>query len=394
MGAETEHDSASEPGERVRKTRHLLVAAWALLAGGLGGAVLWNAIAGDREAAPAPAASVSIALPGAPPASESTAPATPTPPAPARAEAPEPAPMPSPPAESTPAATAAPTQPEPAPAEPAAAAPAPGPAASSAPAPTAPAAPPTATATTQEAERPAWLRYSRPFDANDRRPRIAVVITELGLSNAATTAAIQRLPGDVTLAFSPYADGLGQWINLARAAGHEVLLDLPMEPLNFPANDPGPRTLLTSLSTQQNLSRLDWVLGRVTGYVGVTNQMGSRFTAMPEALKPVLTTLNERGLMFLDSRTTPRSVAVKIASDIGLPRAIVDRQIDQEASRAAIDGRLTDIERIARETGSAVAMGQPYPVTLERLDAWIAGLEAKGLVLSPLTAIANRQPDR
>ena len=201
-------------------------------------------------------------------------------------------------------------------------------------------------------------------------------------------------PGEVTLAFSPYTDNLTQWIDQARAAGHEVLLDLPMEPINFPANDPGPRTLLTSLTPQQNLERLEWVLNRATGYVGVTNEMGSRFTAVPEALEPVLTTLNERGLMFLDSRTTTRSVAAKLASEIGLPRAIVDRWIDHEVSRDAIDARLAEIERIARETGSAVAMAQPYPISLERIASWIPSLESKGFVLSPLTAVVNRQPVR
>jgi polysaccharide deacetylase 2 family uncharacterized protein YibQ len=246
----------------------------------------------------------------------------------------------------------------------------------------------------REAAQPAWLRYGRPFDANDRRPRIAVIISELGLSSAATTAAIQTMPPDISLAFSPYADGLGQWLGLARAAGHEVLLNLPMEPINFPANDPGPRALLTSLSAQQNLERLDWVLGRIQGYVGVTNHMGSRFTTMPEAVKPVLAAINDRGLMFVDSRASARSIAAKLASDIGLPRAINDRQIDQEASRPAIDGRLAEIERIARETGSAVAMAEPYPVSLERLREWLPTLETKGLVLAPITAVANRQADR
>jgi hypothetical protein len=248
--------------------------------------------------------------------------------------------------------------------------------------------------TVREAAQPAWLRYSRPFDANDRRPRVAVIVSELGLSSAATTAAIQQMPADISLAFSPYADSLDHWIGLARAAGHEVLLNLPMEPINFPANDPGPRALLTSLSAQQNLERLDWVLGRINGYVGVTNHMGSRFTTMPEAIKPVLSAINDRGLMFVDSRASTRSIAAKLASDIGLPRAINDRQIDQEASRSAIDNRLTEIERIARENGSAVAMAQPYPVSLERLREWLPTLETKGLVLAPITAVANRQPDR
>jgi polysaccharide deacetylase 2 family uncharacterized protein YibQ len=240
---------------------------------------------------------------------------------------------------------------------------------------------------------PAWQQFARPFDPNDERPRIAVVVVDLGLSNAATAAAVQNLPGAVTLSFSPYAESLESWINLARAAGHEVLLGLPMEPANFPVRDPGPRTLLTSLSPRQNLERMDWVLGRVSGYVGVTNNMGSRFTASADALRPVLTSLRDRGLVFLDARTSPRSVAAGLATSLGLPRAINDRLIDQEAARASIDANLADIERVARETGNAVALGQPFPVTFERLNNWLPTLEGKGFALAPVTALLNRQPD-
>jgi uncharacterized protein len=238
-----------------------------------------------------------------------------------------------------------------------------------------------------------WQKFATPFDYNDARPRIAVIIVDLGLSSAATEAAIQTLPPGVTLSFSPYAENLDNWLNLARAGGHEALLGLPMEPANFPTKDPGPRALLTSLSPRENLDRLNWVLGRVSGYVGVINNQGSRFTASADALRPVLVTLRDRGLMFVDARTSPRSVAASLASQLGLPRAINDRQIDQQAARAAIDAMLADVEKVARETGNAVAMGQPYPVTFERLAAWIPSLEGKGFALAPITAMVNRQPD-
>jgi polysaccharide deacetylase 2 family uncharacterized protein YibQ len=258
-------------------------------------------------------------------------------------------------------------------------------------------APPAPSAQPAPAPQPgalaAWQKYATPFNYDDARPRIAVVILDLGLSSAATEAAVQGLPATVTLAFSPYAENLNNWINQARAAGHEALLGLPMEPANFPARDPGPRTLLTSLSPRENLDRLDWVLGRVSGYVGVTNNMGSRFTASAEALRPVLTTLRDRGLVFVDARTTPRSVAASLATTLGLPRAINDRLIDQQAARIPIDAMLADVEKVAMETGNAVAMGQPYPVTLERLAAWLPTLESKGIALAPITAMLNRQPD-
>ncbi len=241
--------------------------------------------------------------------------------------------------------------------------------------------------------RKAWQTYGRPFDANDQRPRIAIIIDNLGLSGAATETAIQALPGGITLAFSPYARGLDHWIALARAAGHEVLLDLPMEPVNFPANDPGPETLLTSLTADQNRTRLRTLLGRVSGYVGVVNHMGSRFTTSAPHLRPVLIELRDRGLMFVDSRSSLRSVAARTATEVQLPRVINNRFIDAEASRDAIDARLAEIERIARVSGYAVAIGQPFPVTLDRVGRWVRDIEDKGFALAPVTAMVNAQPD-
>ncbi|MDH3239582.1 MAG: divergent polysaccharide deacetylase family protein [Alphaproteobacteria bacterium] len=239
--------------------------------------------------------------------------------------------------------------------------------------------------------RKPWQTYARPFDPGDRRPRIAIIVSGLGLSGAATEAAIQRLPGAVTLAFAPYSKGLPQWIALARAAGHEVLLDLPMEPVNFPANDPGPHTLLTSLTADQNRERLHWLLGRVTGYVGVVNRMGSRFTTSATHVRPVLKELEKRGLLFVDSRSSLRSIAAQMAREVGLPRAVNNRFIDGEASRDAIDSRLNEIERIAKASGYAVGIGAPFPVTIDRLVRWAQTLERKKLVLAPISALVNTQ---
>lgn len=235
--------------------------------------------------------------------------------------------------------------------------------------------------------REPWQAYARPFDPTDRRPRIALVINWLGLSDAATEAAIQELPGTVTLAFAPYAENLTHWVQLARAAGHEVLLNLPMEPLNYPANDPGPQALLTSLSPARNLDRLEWTLARVTGYVGVTNYMGSRFTTSATALKPVLTALKSRGLLFLDSRSSSNSLVPQVAQELALPWVANNRFLDNQASRAAIDRELAALETLARRHGYAVGIGFPYPVTLERLSAWIGTLDKKGFVLVPVSAI-------
>jgi polysaccharide deacetylase 2 family uncharacterized protein YibQ len=239
--------------------------------------------------------------------------------------------------------------------------------------------------------RQPWQVYARPFDMNDKRPRIAVVVSDLGLSGAATEAAIQQLPGSVTLAFSPYAQGLEQWARLARTAGHEVFLNLPMEPVDYPDQDPGPYALLTSIDPKQNLFRMDWLLSRATGYAGVTNHMGSRFTTSTQDLRPILEVLKARGLMFLDSRSSDQSVAARMASEMKVPVAYNNRFIDAVASRDAIDRNLADIEKIARRTGYAVAIGSAYPVTIERLSLWLPKVEEQGFAIAPVTAIADKQ---
>jgi hypothetical protein len=237
---------------------------------------------------------------------------------------------------------------------------------------------------------PYWERYRQPFNMDDKRPRIAVVLTGLGLSDGATEAAIERLPAAVTLSFSPYARDLERWIALARARGHEVMLDLPMEPTTFPNDDPGPQALLISLSPQANLDRLDWVLGRGSAYVGIAGSMGSRFTASRDAIEPILREVKERGLLFLDRRTTEESLVAALAEEIGLPHAVNNRSVDErQASRVAIDARLAQIERIALTDGAAVAMAQPYPVTLERLAEWTAELTARGFAIAPISAVAS-----
>ena len=241
--------------------------------------------------------------------------------------------------------------------------------------------------------RRAWQAYARPFEGLGGRPRIAIMLAGLGLSRSATKAAIQQLPGSVTLGFAPYARGLEAWMNEARVAGHEVFLEIPMEPFDYPDSDPGPHTLLTSLDHSDNIDRLDWLLSRTAGYVGVTNFMGDKFTSSPESLGPVLEALRDRGLMFLDARTSRESVAGDLATQIELPRALNNRFLDNEASRIAIDARLLELEEISKTVGYAVGIGFPYPVTLERIARWSATLDEKGIDLAPMSALADLQTE-
>ncbi len=237
--------------------------------------------------------------------------------------------------------------------------------------------------------RQPWRVYARPFDRGDKRPRIAVIITGLGPSGTATEASIDELPGAATLAFDPYTKQLPAWIDRARAAGHEVLLALPMEPADYPRQDPGPYALLTSLSAKENLDRLNWLLSRAVGYVGVTNMMGARFTASQAGLVPVFDELKKRGLMFVDGRASDQSVAGALAQSMGLPRVMDDARLDDEATRDAIDRHLAELEEAARRSGMALGMGSAYPVTLERVALWAKTLEDKGIALAPASALAS-----
>jgi polysaccharide deacetylase 2 family uncharacterized protein YibQ len=236
-----------------------------------------------------------------------------------------------------------------------------------------------------------WRLYAAPFADGDPRPRIAIVFVSLGLSDGATEAIIQQLPGAVTLAFSPYSRKLPDWISRARAKGHEVLVELPMEPLNYPDDDPGPLALLDDRPIEDNVTRLGGILDRAEGAVGVAAQMGSRFTGDEALIGPILEALGQRGFLYVDNGTSPASVVPALSQRIAVPIVINDHYLDTEASRIAIDGRLQQIERIARSEGAAVAFAMPYPITIERLLAWIPTLEAKGFVLAPATAVVGHQ---
>ena len=241
--------------------------------------------------------------------------------------------------------------------------------------------------------REPWMVYGRKVPPAGTKPRLAVIISGLGLSADATKRAIE-LPKEVTLSFSPYGPKLEIDVVSARQAGHEVLLDLPMEPISYPADDPGPHTLLTSLNPSENIARLNWLLGRFKAYVGVINHMGSRFTASPDPLRPILRELKGRGLMFVDSRTTNKSVASDMARQMNLPNASNDRFIDHDPTSRSIDQSFAAAEGQARARGVALVVARPFPVTLERMAEWLPMLETRGIEIVPITAIADEQGTR
>jgi len=224
--------------------------------------------------------------------------------------------------------------------------------------------------------------YARPFTA-DGRPKVAVVIGGLGLNPQTTRAAIETLPPEITLSFAPSAEGLQGWIDLARNHGHEVLLEAPMEPTDYPANDPGPFTLITDNRPEDTVHKLEWLMSRATGYFGLTNYLGSRFVTSDTAMTTFTLALKSRGLAFIDDGQ---------ASLRGgpIPRASADRIIDDELSAGSIDGQLKMLEAGAAGRGQALGSGFAYPVTINQVRLWAAGLSARGLQLAPASAMAKR----
>jgi len=246
-----------------------------------------------------------------------------------------------------------------------------------------------------EPARPAWRRYAHDITPPQGIPRIAVVVRGLGLSQAATQAAIDRLPAAISLSFTPYAREAPDWTVRARSQRHEVLIDLPMEPESFPARDPGPKALMTTLPTPVNIDRLQWAVEKGHAVVGVVAQMGSRFLATPEVVAPVMQRLKQLGLMYVDNGELQDSAALAIAERIGLPHAANDRTLDGgQVSRPAIEARLVEAERIAQQDGLVVVMAHPFPVTIDLLAEWTRDLGDRGFVLVPITAAVSGSAKR
>lgn len=235
--------------------------------------------------------------------------------------------------------------------------------------------------------------YARPVKAADGKPdgpRIAIVISGLGIGTSGTADALAKLPAPVTFAFAPASLHVEQLAARARNKGHELLLQVPMEPFDYPDNDPGPQTLLTTSDAGQNIDRLHRLMSRFQGYVGISNYMGARFTASEPALAPVLRETAKRGLIYLDDGTSSRSLASQIAGASHLAFAKAEVVIDAVPTETEIDRALARLEAAARERGIAVGIAGALPVAIDRIAKWAKAAEARGFTLVPISAVANK----
>ncbi|RIW07353.1 divergent polysaccharide deacetylase family protein [Azospirillum brasilense] len=300
----------------------------------------------------------------------------PPPPPPVREAEPAPAPVPAPP----PQVTEAPA-PVPVPAPPPPPAMTPKPVVAMLPPPVAPLEPPKVAPGS-----PLWKKNALPFRAPPGKPAIAIVIDDMGVDRKRSNRAVS-LPAPLTLAWLPYAHELPAQARAARAAGHELMLHLPMEPSG--AADPGPQALRVSLDKGEILRRTKAALDSFDGYVGVNNHMGSRFTADSAAMAPVLGEIARRGLLWLDSRTTAKSAGLTLARELQMPFAGRDIFLDNEMTVTAVRGQLAKTEQVARKQGYAIAIGHPHDATIDALASWMPEVQKRGFVLVPVSAVVR-----
>lgn len=235
-----------------------------------------------------------------------------------------------------------------------------------------------------------WKFYAKPYESKSSVPMIAIIITGLGQNKNATDAAT-RLPENVTLSFSPYAKSSPTWANAARAAGHEIMLDLPLQPSNYPVTDPGPKGLLSGHADEENEQKLRWVMSRIQCYTGFTLPQNEGYSTDAPAFKTLLQDMADRGLMVVVGKEPAKTETKDLIKDGKAASIVADMLIDEDLSSTGIQTRLASLQQVARSKGYAVGIAQPLPITLKELGTWAAKLSDQGFVLVPLTAITKQR---
>ena len=235
--------------------------------------------------------------------------------------------------------------------------------------------------------------YAAKFNDQTALPRIAIIINNIGLQNDLSRKAIDNLPPEVTMAINPYGQNLVELAGLANKRGHEYLIELPMEPIDFPTNDPGPKALFSDFSPEQNIENLYWVMSQVQGYVGLIADQGSRFASDGKGLLPIVTELKKRGLMLVDNKAADNSSIAATSALVALPNAEVTMILGDGTNNiiaSNIADNLARLEKIANINGVAIVLASSnYPVTIEALRSWTNNLAERGFILTPVTALAN-----
>lgn len=233
-------------------------------------------------------------------------------------------------------------------------------------------------------------QYARPW-SGARGTRIAIVVGGLGLSQTGTQKAIRDLPPEVTLGFAASGNSLQRWMQEGRREGHEILLQIPLEPFGYPGTNPGPDTLLVSDAPKLNIERLHRSMAKITNYTGIMNYLGARFMADDKALEPVLRDVGERGLLFLDDGSSAQSRTATIAKAVSTPTGFADLQLDDQVNETAILRKLDDLERVARRNGSAIGVASAFDESVAAIAKWSVEAAARGIEIVGVSALVSQQ---
>ena len=235
----------------------------------------------------------------------------------------------------------------------------------------------------------------RPMDAYARKIaptasiRIAIVVGGFGLSQSGSKSAIEQLPADVTLAFAPYGNSIRRWMQMARNDGHELLMQIPMEPNGYPQINPGKHTLVSSVSAEVNIENLHWSMGRMTNYVGMMNYLGAKLNTDADALRPPLEEIAKRGLLYLDDGSAFSSTARFVAKQASLPFAQGNIIIDDGRTVRIIDKNLAALEKLARRNGKAIGIASAFPLSVRQISGWIKKARKRGIEIVPISALVR-----
>lgn len=229
-----------------------------------------------------------------------------------------------------------------------------------------------------------WAAYAKPFPRSEE-PLVAIIVSGLGQNNATQNAF--RLHENFTLALSPYGREVEMWGNQARNAGHEVLVELPMQTESYPAVDPGPQGILTTLNPKENLERLHWVMSRFAGFVGL---MPSANAVVPPAvIHNCLNDIAARGLLLVElKQAAANSSAGEKKNESGLISLAINQRIDAEIDAAHIQKKLDELVATAKQNGKAIGLAHAYPLTMQLLQQWQKTLAEQGVRLAPISALA------
>ncbi|MGB6116951.1 MAG: divergent polysaccharide deacetylase family protein [Mesorhizobium sp.] len=235
----------------------------------------------------------------------------------------------------------------------------------------------------------------RPFDvyagawSGTRGAKVAIILGGLGVSQTGTQAAIQKLPSEVTLAFATQGNSLSRWMQAARQRGHEIVMQVPLEPFDYPSVNPGRNTLTVEADAAENVGNLLRALSRTTNFTGVMNYMGARFVTERSAMEPVMRELGRRGLMYVDDGSSARSVAGELALGNSVPYAVGEGVIDSTRERGEILKKLDQLEAAARAKGFAIGTGSAFDETVDAVTSWVAEAKRRGIEIVPVSALAS-----